>query len=302
MSKLIGVDLGGTWLRAASIDAGGQDRRIGPVEKQPAPGDWAKFVEALARFNEHEVDGFGVALSGPIADHAHVIRGPNLPWLDGRNVRDELESALGKRVVISNDMEAATEGEMAYGVLRRFDWAVFQTISTGWGGNLVLNSVRVDSEPGHANVTFNSQYRCGSGHVGCREALYSGTGMARRIAEALRAAGGNAPPSGDLWDVFHQAVKHSSDWALSLLDDWAEGVGRAWANLLNEIRPLQAIVYMGMTAESLLPIPRVQARLRETMRHICMYPEHRTAEFPILPAEEENRSLYGAVIVYNKVL
>jgi predicted NBD/HSP70 family sugar kinase len=302
MSKLVGVDLGGTWLRAARIGAGGRDRSIGRAEKQPAPSDWDTFVEALARFNEHEVDGFGVALSGPIAGHAQVISGPNLPWLDGRNVREELESALGKRVVISNDMEAATEGEMAYGVLRRFKWAAFQTISTGWGGNLILNGVRVDSEPGHANVTFNSQYRCGSGHIGCREALYSGTGMARRIDEALRAAGGTAQPSSELWAIFHRAVGSSNDWALALLDDWAEGVGRAWANLLNEIRPLQAIVYMGMTAESLIPLPRVQERLRETMRRICMYPEHRTPSFPILRAEEENRALFGAAIVYKKVL
>ena len=161
---------------------------------------------------------------------------------------------LGKKVVISNDMEAATEGEMARGVLKQFKWAVFDTISTGWGGNLILNGLRVDSEPGHASVTFDSPFRCGSGHVGCREALYSGSGMERRIEEAPRHSADSHLC--ELWDTFHRAVDDESDWALTLLDDWAEGVGRAWANMLNCIRPLQAIVYMGMTAESLLPLPR----------------------------------------------
>ena len=112
---------------------------------------------------------------------------------------------------------------------------------------------------------------------------------------------GSAVPASQCWDAFNRAVEQQKGWALALLDAWAEGVGRAWANLLNEIRPLQAIVYMGMTAESLLPIPRVQERLRETMQRICMYPEHQSPEFPILPAQEQNRALYGAVIVYHKV-
>lgn len=301
MEKHIGIDLGGTWLRAAVIETVGREQRISRIDKKPTPTDWGHFVDMVSQLNANDVEGFGVGVSGPIADHAQVVTAPNIPWLDGRNVRDELEAALGKRVVVSNDMEAATEGEMARGVLQHFKWAAFQTISTGWGGNLILNGVRVDGEPGHANVTFDTPYRCGSGHVGCREALYSGSAMERRIDEALRAAEGSAVPPLERWDAFHRAVEQQSDWALALLNDWAEGVGRAWANLLNEIRSLQAIVYMGMTAESLLPMPQVQTRLREIMGRICMYPEHQSPDFPIVPAQEQNRSLYGAVIVYHKV-
>ena len=157
------------------------------------------------------------------------------------------------------------------------------------------------SEPGHANVTFDSPFHCGSGHVGCREALYSGSAMERRIGEHLRGNDANPLPSRDLWDAFHLAVGRENEWALALLDDWAEGVGRAWANVLNLIRPLEAIVYMGTTAEALVPIPRVQLRLRETMRRICIYPDHRRPDFPILAAEEEHRAIYGTVIVYEKV-
>ena len=300
MGTRIGVDVGGTWLRAGVIETGPGEARIGRFEKHPSPVDWDGLVKILARYDGEGVDGFGIAISGPIEDHARVIKGPNLPWLEGRNVRQTLEGVLGKRVVVSNDMEAATEGEMARGVLKHFTWAVFDTISTGWGGNLILNGLRVDGEPGHANVTFESPYRCGSGHVGCREALYSGSGMEKRINEKLHAAQAAAPPS-EPWNALHSAAEQKSEWALALLDDWAEGVGRAWANVLNQIRPMQAIVYMGMTAESLLPIPRVQERLRETMRRICMYPQHRRPDFPILPALEEHRALYGAAIVYDKV-
>ena len=38
------------------------------------------------------------------------------------------------------------------------------------------------------------------------------------------------------------------------------------------------------------------------MHQICMYPEHRRSDFPILSAREEKRAIYGAVIVDDKVL
>jgi hypothetical protein len=37
------------------------------------------------------------------------------------------------------------------------------------------------------------------------------------------------------------------------------------------------------------------------MYRICIYPEHRRPDFPILPAENEQRAIYGAVIVFDKV-
>jgi hypothetical protein len=125
--------------------------------------------------------------------------------------------------------------------------------------------------------------------------------MERRIAEQLSGREAKRASSAELWNAFQQAVDRETGWALALLDDWAEGVGRAWANLLNSIRPLQSVVYMGATAEALLQIPRVQERLRQTLQRICMYPEHRHPDFPILAAEEEHRAIYGAVIVYDKV-
>jgi predicted NBD/HSP70 family sugar kinase len=199
-------------MRVGVVEGNANEGRVSEFEKHQTPVEWNRFVEILAPYAK-TAEGFGVAVSGPVADHARVIKGPNIPWLEGRNVRQELELALGQRVVVSNDMEAATAGEMARGVLKGYSWAIFDTISTGWGGNLVLDGKRVDSEPGHANVTFNSPYRCGSGHVGCLEALYSGSGMERRIAEHLSRPFIPKTGSTEIWDAFHDAVDREVDWA-----------------------------------------------------------------------------------------
>jgi predicted NBD/HSP70 family sugar kinase len=301
MLRRIGVDLGGTWLRVGEVDVARDDDAVRGLGVYRSPASWDELVELLARHNSDEIQGYAVAVSGPIDNHATVIHGPNLPWISGRNVRDGLSAALGKSVVVCNDMEAATEGEMARGVLRQFKWAIFDTISTGWGGNLILDGRRVDGEPGHANVSFDRPERCGAGHIGCLESLYSGSALERRCGKTFEKTCHQHLDNGpDLWAWFHAELNEHAAWAIAIADDWAEGVGRAWANTLNRIRPLQAIVYMGATAENLLAVPRIKDRVRATIQQICMFPEHRSPTFPIQPAEFEHRSLYGAAVVYER--
>jgi predicted NBD/HSP70 family sugar kinase len=300
MPQTIGVDLGGSWLRVGLVDTGAMQEPVRHLGAYPSPTTWDALVEILSRHDDDDIQGYGVAVSGPIENHATVIRGPNLPWISGRNVRQGLSEALGKSVVVCNDMEAATVGEMARGVLRQFQWAIFDTISTGWGGNLILDGRRVDGEPGHANVGFDRTERCGAGHIGCLESLYSGSALERKLREQLKLAGDQSlNQAGALWDWFHRELNEQAVWAIALADGWAEGVGRAWANILNRIRPIQAIVYMGTTAEHLLAIARIKDRVRATMQQICMFPEHQSRTFPILSAEFEHRALYGAVVIYD---
>jgi predicted NBD/HSP70 family sugar kinase len=297
MTKRIGIDFGGSWLRIGTIDDERPDAEP-ELLKFPSPRDWDEFVELVASHDAPDIEGLGIAISGPIFKHAVVVTAPNLPWLNGVPVRKKLEAKLGKKVVIANDMEAATEGEMAHGVLRQYQWAIFDTISTGWGGNLILDGKRVDGEPGHANLRFDVPDQCGAGHHGCFEALYSGRNMERRIRAQLT----GMKPSDDVdpWEAFHQHIDTKSDWALHLLDDWCEGAGRAWANTMNRIRPIEAVVYMGTTADSMLAIPGAIDRVRATIQKIAMFPEHQSNDFPIRAAQEPNRSIYGAVIVYEK--
>jgi len=248
------------------------------------------------------VEGYGIAIAGAIEGHAKVFKAPNLPWLDGRNVPEELAPHLRldpKQIVVANDMEAAAHGEREKGALKQYDWAIFDTISTGWGGALILNGEVVVGEPGHVNLGLDLPYVCGCGNRGCVEALYSGSAMERRILHHLHGQGILFPPDlGEkVWDYFYKELETEAEWAVALLEEWAEGVGRAWANVLNRIRSVQAIVYMGTAAEKL--IPKAIDRIRATMRRICMFPEHK--EIPIEKATEPHRSLYGAVLVYQEV-
>src|SRR5579871_667376 len=112
MANKIGGDVGGSWVRIGVLDPG-PGGGVLRVEKHPSPSGWEQLVAMLKAYSVADVEGVGVAIAGPIADHAVVLKGPNLHWLTGRDVRRDLGAALGKEVVVSNDMEAAAEGEMA---------------------------------------------------------------------------------------------------------------------------------------------------------------------------------------------
>jgi len=301
---IVGVDLGGRLLRlgVVQINTQGNLNLQGDVVEHPSPRSWDEFLQVLRSHQPSNIKGYGIAIAGAIEGHAKVAKAPNLPWLDGRNVPEELTPHLGldpRQIVVANDMEAAAHGERERGVLKGCNWAIFDTISTGWGGTLILNGEVVVGEPGHVNLGFDLPYVCGCGNRGCVEALYSGSAMERRILHHLHDQNILFPPDlGEkVWDYFYKELESRSDWAVALLEEWAEGVGRAWANVLNRIRPIKMIVYMGTTAEKL--IPKAMDKIRATIRRICMFPEHK--EIEIKKAAEPNRSIYGAVLVYQRV-
>ena len=50
MTKKVGVDMGGTWLRVGVVEAEANGGRIGPVRKDPTPAAWDGLIGLLAPF------------------------------------------------------------------------------------------------------------------------------------------------------------------------------------------------------------------------------------------------------------
>jgi glucokinase len=306
---ILAVDLGGTNIRFRTFDIDT------PLDKPPhKPPESVRSPETLRDLKDMiqkqiglvgSVVGVAICVPGPVEkDHHKVIMAPSLSWLDGRDLSKELatDGLEGAKVVVSNDMEAAARGEQAYGALQELDCAIFDTISTGWGGVLILDKKIFEGEPGHVNTSFDSPFVCGCGNVGCNEARYSGAAMERQILSHLEGERILFPrdfPSSRLWAYFDKELETGAEWATLLLEGWAEGVGRAWANVLNRVRPIQGIVYMGPTAEELIP-HRAEPLIRSTLKRICMFPEHASGKFQILRATCKDRSLVGATLIYQE--
>jgi glucokinase len=212
----IGIDLGGTNLRAAAIDQTGKMlRKIAgsthlSAGREAVVEDMVKAIRILRdQFGADGLSGVGVGSPGFIRIETGVITGaPNLPGFDDFPLRDAIERDLGAAVTLENDANAAALGEQWMGAGRGVDNLVLFTLGTGVGGGIIVGGkilhgfVGMAGELGHMTVAPNGN-PCGCGNQGCLEKHASATSviaMARMMGlgadvtseEVYRlAAGGN---------------------------------------------------------------------------------------------------------------
>lgn len=186
----IGIDLGGTNLRAAAIDRTGKmlAKISGSTHlsagREAVVADMVSGVRQLRQqFGDGKLAGVGVGVPGFIILEKGVITGsPNLPGFDNFPIRDEIERQLEAPVVLENDANAAALGEKWMGAGREHDDLVLLTLGTGVGGGIISQGrvlhgfVGMAGELGHTTVVPNGN-PCGCGNRGCLEKHASATAV-----------------------------------------------------------------------------------------------------------------------------
>lgn len=189
----LGIDVGGTWVRAALVATTGEvlcSRR----RSTPEVGDAAGFIHALAHLVRdvlHDGPGtacraVGLALPG-LLDADRVRRCVNIPCLEGTEPGLALAAAIGRPVAILTDADAAALGEWragASGVARRF---VHLRLGTGIACSLIDAGRPVAIQPGrtrHLDVLVVDEspaaVSCPCGLRGCLESTAGGRALDQR--------------------------------------------------------------------------------------------------------------------------
>lgn len=184
---LIGIDLGGTWLRVAAIDGSGnilQQRKL-PTDKQrghmAVVADMQSACADLMR--EYRVSGVGVVAPGPLdAVNGVIYPQPTLPDWDAVPLKVMLEAALGVPVRVENDANGAALGEALFGAGRGFASVFYITVSTGVGGGFVHKGQLISGAHNCAGEIANMIIREEGPVVdglnqGALESLVSGTAL-----------------------------------------------------------------------------------------------------------------------------
>src|ERR1035437_9922332 len=123
----IGLDLGGTNLRAAAFDRSGKilDKISGATNfsegREAVLSDIVAAIEKLrVRHGGARLAGTGVGVPGFIRIKEGFITGSNnMPYLENFPVRDEISRRLGAPVILENDANAAALGEKWMGEIGR---------------------------------------------------------------------------------------------------------------------------------------------------------------------------------------
>lgn len=139
----VAVDVGGTKIRAARVEA---DGGLSDEVTWPTPGsDGATVLEAIAaaihgRVGDRELQGVGIALPGAIEPSSgRLLRSQNLPDLAALDVPGDLARRVGAPVSVDNDGTLAAAGERLQGAARGVDDLVVVAVGTGVGAGIITD-------------------------------------------------------------------------------------------------------------------------------------------------------------------
>jgi glucokinase len=249
----IGVDLGGTNLRAAAVDESGTLIEKISTNTQVTHGrdavldEMCRIIQSLAtRFTSHgPLAGVGIGVPGIIDMQSGMLReSPNLPGWANYPVQQEIERRLGTSITLENDANAAAFGEHWLGAGQPVDSLCMLTLGTGVGGGIVLDNqiwhgmTGMAGEAGHINVEPDG-HRCGCRSHGCIEQYASATAIKRMAQEAIDA--NHAPmlaramhsdPEFSAKVVYNLAVQ-GDEPARKIFEDVGRRLGIVLAGLVN---------------------------------------------------------------------
>jgi glucokinase len=238
----IGLDLGGTNLRAAAIDRRGMmlDRISGETDfhagRDAVLGDIAGTIAKLReKHGAGGLCGIGVGVPGFIRMKEGIISGSNnLPFLENVPVRDDLSRRLGAKVILENDANAAALGEKWIGAGRDVNDLVLMTLGTGIGGGIISDGrilrgrVGMAGEFGHVSIVANGN-PCGCGNQGCLEKHASASAVTA-MAKLMRL--GDGLSSKDVYDLA-KTDGEEGDKARHIWKVVGESLGMMLAMLIN---------------------------------------------------------------------
>jgi len=281
MSKkyYVGIDLGGTFVKGGIVDEQGT---ILYQDKVPTECDKgvARVIKNIAGLVEIVLKGAGVAktqavgigmgVPGMIDSKAGVvIYSNNLDWHDVP-LAEEVKNLTGLNVLIANDANVATLGEVKFGAAKNYHDAIMLTLGTGVGGGIVVDGKLVEgnksagAELGHTVIQVGGE-QCTCGRKGCLETYASATALIRDTKRAMQ-----AHQDSKMWEIGSLDkvtgktafdYKETDVYAKAVVEKYIEYLGQGIANMANIFRPQVVILGGGVCAQGDALIKPVQAVL-----------------------------------------
>lgn len=313
---VLALDLGASRIRAAVVAADGRilARRASRTPGADGPAAVIGACIASLRSVRDGVDpavaralaGVGLSAPGPVDPRAGtLVEPPNI----GPGFRDvpfaaPIAAALGLPAALERDTHVAALAELTFGAARGCHDFLYLTVSTGFGGAIVVGGRLyggpdgVAGELGHLVIDIDGP-PCACGGRGHIEALCSGSGIARLATEAARAGrspdlaarlAARAPGPLEGRDVADAADAGDPE-AVAILARARRAFAAAIVGLVNAFAPERIVVGGGLAAAQ---GERLLGPAREAVRETAFrIPGKRVAIVPA--ALGDDVGLVGAV-------
>lgn len=264
----IGIDLGGTNIKAALVD---HEKGFLQTTSIPTHADLGKehvfdriALAVKELVEEHNADpiGVGMGLPGMVSlDRKTVKNPPNLPGWKVENVADEIFKRTGYKCVIENDANLAALGSAHFGKGKAFNCFIMVTLGTGVGGGIIIDkkiyrgTTGMAGELGHVIINYHGPLS-NSNTRGGIEAYLGQRFLSRFAADTIR-----QNPDNPLYSKFHKnfdklepvdlyhAAEDGNELGIDILRQAGEKLGYAIVNYIH-ILDIRKIIVSGGVAKA----------------------------------------------------
>jgi glucokinase len=247
-SVAIGIDIGGTSVKAAIV---GIDGNLLEIFREPSPrsdSDLRKFVHSVLQRASHPVLGIGIGCKGIIDPATSVVKScpGDLDFLEGQHLSTVI-GAGAMPVCAENDARTALIAEVLWGAARGRQNVVMLTLGTGIGGAVLLDGSILRGAGGSAghlgHVTLDPRGGlCICGNYGCFETLFSSRAIEsdyfahlhRAASTTLTRDSSGQPPD---TEAIFRAAASGDESARCVLERAMEYLGAALVSFLHTFDP-----------------------------------------------------------------
>ena len=208
MQTMIGIDLGGTKIEIALVDA-----MQGVIYKDRVPTpqhSYNAILDAISALVDKTVSqqkierpkAIGIGIPGCLDPATQLVRGSNTVVMNGKPLQVDLQQRLGLQIHLQNDANCLAVSEAVDGAAKGCSVVFAVIIGTGCGGGIAIDGKSwtgknaIAGEWGHNPLPWPSADEiqvapCWCGQVGCQETWISGTAFAldhaRHTGERIKA-------------------------------------------------------------------------------------------------------------------
>lgn len=254
MSRYLGIDIGGTFVKMALVNDDGDILSQWKIPTQ-LESNGSKIPEDIVasthKNNVGDIDGVGIGVPGAISDDGECVsQAVNLGWHD-MPLKSFIERGLCAPATLLNDANAAALGEMWKGAAKGAKDFLFVTLGTGVGGALVLDGrLRTGAhatagEIGHIPVRSLEHRVCGCGNTNCLETFASANGLVKTMRYLLDTRGEKRSDF-TAQDIMHW-VSEKDAIACEALEQTVSILGESLAGLLNALDIEEIVIGGGLS-------------------------------------------------------
>ena len=285
MNKIyLGVDIGGTSIKYGLVSEDGVILKKNSflVDNNL---DQYSIIEKLSNelnlfikennLEHYMIEGVGIGCPGSVNSEEGICDfSNNLKWND-LPVKQIIENNCKIKCKISNDANAATLGEMKFGIGKNYKNAIMLTLGTGVGGGIIINGFLYEgnegkgAELGHSTLRINGR-KCTCGRRGCIEAYASASAL---IKDGIRAM--KKEKKSSLWErtnynpynlngkILLEEAKKEDQTALKVFNEYCNYLKEAILNYCNVFRPELIVLGGGISAQKDMLINTIEPMLEK---------------------------------------